>query len=82
MLNNIIFYFNLVVFILGSMFLFFHIIRYGVLRLYYRYFDKRPFEIKINGFNYIINPKSKEFIVDQMIRQREQNKKENNNEKL
>ncbi len=82
MLNNIVFYFNLLVFIFGSIFLFFLIIRYGFLRLYYRYFDKRPFEIKINGFNYIINPKSKEFIVDQMKRQREQNKKENNNENL
>ena len=51
-------------------------------RFYYRYFDRSPFEIEINGFNYIINPKSKEFIVDQMKRQREQNKKENNNENL
>ncbi len=82
MLNNIVFYFNLVILILGTLFLFFPILRYGWLRFYYRYLDKRPFEINIQGINYIIDPKSKEFIVDQMKRQREQKQKEKNNENL
>ncbi len=82
MLNNIVFYLNLTVLILGGMVVFYPIIRYGFLRFYYRYIDKRPFKINIEGFNYIIDPKSKEFIVDQMKRQQEQNKKEKNNENL
>lgn len=78
MFNNILFYLSLTVLVLGG----YPIIRYGCLRFYYRYIDKRPFEINIEGFNYIIDPKSKKFIVDQMKRQQEQNKKGKNNENL
>lgn len=58
-------YFLITISVIGLVFYLRPFVRY----VYIRYFDKTPFEINIDGKNYLIDPKSSKFMIEQMEEQ-------------